>query len=558
MADPLNLTTKIRNELFALNAKQRATRKGLEIAKLKSVARTPRKGFDIEILSTNSIEGGIEVFARAWHPNGKQVGFGKDGTVEIERFRIFNPPILVDDINGDIILERQERGADGVTVTKQRKLREDAQEAILQVLEHNLSVMKNIHGDELIVRGKIGNTTSTFYPDAHTESTSVDGSIEIVNLTSSGFAATRGAASGTHLNDSGSASAVNRSGSPYTYYRGSSYVEMGRSYLLFDTSALGDGDTISSAVLSLYVVSKSDGINDANSFIAITTSSPASNTGLALSDWSQIGGTRQHETSQDKDITGITTSAYTDWTLNATGIGNISKTGVSKFGAREGHDLNNVDPAGGADSSINFSTAEQTGTTQDPKLVVEHSSSTPVTVTPAAQVATFSLPASNVLRDNVQAVGAQVITTSIPAYTVSLPKVVAPAAQVATFSVPAYTVDAGGNITVAVQPQTITASIPTYSVLKDWVQSVNAQVATFNTNAPTIATGDGVSVAVTAQVLTASIPAYSIAIEANTIVAVNAVVATFILPTLQKVGAIWRKIARSTDDVWTRTARNSN
>src|SRR3990167_1069334 len=32
-------------------------------------------------------------------------GFGADGSVEIERFRIYNPPILVDDPNGTIIRE---------------------------------------------------------------------------------------------------------------------------------------------------------------------------------------------------------------------------------------------------------------------------------------------------------------------------------------------------------------------------------------------------------------------------------------------------------------------
>jgi len=362
----------IRALLTNKTAKERANIKGVEIAKIKSLPRTKRKNFDIEIVEIKPIAGGVEVFARAWNSQG-QIGFGIDGTVDIERFRIFNPPILVDDPNGSVIREWIEKTPEGVSVQKTRRLREDTQEAVLQVIEHNLSVMKNIHTGERIIRGKIGNTTSTFYPDGNPESTTVDGSIEIVNLTSSGFSATRDATNGTHMRDSGVDSQVNRARSPYTWVRGASYTEMGRSYVLFDTASVPDTDTISSATLSLYVTAIDDGVDDANGFIAIVTSTPASNTALALGDWSQIGSIRQHETSEDKDITNITTSAYSDWAFNSTGIGNVSQTGVSKFGVRQGHDLTNTNPGTSPISGILFSMADETGTTQDPKLVVEHS-----------------------------------------------------------------------------------------------------------------------------------------------------------------------------------------
>ena len=51
------------------------------------------------------IEGGIQIFAQAWNLDGTQVGFGKDGTVDIERFQIINPPILVPDENGDVYVK---------------------------------------------------------------------------------------------------------------------------------------------------------------------------------------------------------------------------------------------------------------------------------------------------------------------------------------------------------------------------------------------------------------------------------------------------------------------
>ena len=83
-------------------ASERADIKGREIAKIDTVSRTKRGGYDIEIVSMKAIVGGVEVFARAWDAKGNQIGFGRDGTVDIERFRIFNPPILVDDPAGTV------------------------------------------------------------------------------------------------------------------------------------------------------------------------------------------------------------------------------------------------------------------------------------------------------------------------------------------------------------------------------------------------------------------------------------------------------------------------
>ena len=118
-----------------------------------------------------TIDGGVQVFARAWDANG-QIGFGSDGTVEIERFIIINPPILVPDENGDI----ERTTTDSLTgQTWTFTYREDPQEALLQSLEHIIEVKQQKFGDEKIVADKVGNTTTTIYPDAHPESTSVDG-----------------------------------------------------------------------------------------------------------------------------------------------------------------------------------------------------------------------------------------------------------------------------------------------------------------------------------------------------------------------------------------------
>lgn len=61
------------------------------------------------------------------------------------------------------------------------------------------------------------------------------------------------------------------------------------------------------------------------------------------------------------------------WSFNATGISNVSKTGVSKFGLREGHDIVDDPPANNTNNGVDVTLADQNGTTNDPKIVIEHS-----------------------------------------------------------------------------------------------------------------------------------------------------------------------------------------
>ena len=110
---------------------EKAMIKGREIANIKTIAkqRVQFSGGDyfIEVVDMKAIPKGVEVFTRAWNVDGTQIGFGKDGTVDIERFVFINPPILIDDPNGTIIRE----WTDEITgELKQRKLREDPKEAM--------------------------------------------------------------------------------------------------------------------------------------------------------------------------------------------------------------------------------------------------------------------------------------------------------------------------------------------------------------------------------------------------------------------------------------------
>lgn len=350
----------IRDKLKGKTPLEKANLKADEIAKIGSLNKRSIGGYEIEIININKIEGGVEVFVKVWK-NKKQIGFGRDGSVDIERFKISNPPILVLDDNGDIEVEVSiyEMGKEKPVIIRYR---EDPLEALLESLVHTLNVKKEKFDDSKIIKGKIGNTTSTFYPDPNVESTSVDGWALATNAGTTW--ATIRAQAGDSANDS---SAVRGAG--YLLgYEGGNWEEMGVGIYIFDTSSIPDSDTISSATLSLYGQGKADNGNQAVAITGITTSSNTSITGT------DFGNRLSTRFASDIDITAATTSGYNDFALNASGIANISKTGVSKFCARISGELDDSEPTLGSrlEVKLDVYNADQTGTANDPKLVVEH------------------------------------------------------------------------------------------------------------------------------------------------------------------------------------------
>ena len=210
---------------------------------------------------------------------------------------------------------------------------------------------------DLVTIPKFGMTVSTFYPDPSPETTSVDGYLYIQNGTSWNEMHDRASAQGAL--DSGASGALQNNSSTRIY----------RAIFLFDTSAIPDTDTIDSAVMSLY--GNGTTVDSDSSYVGITVSTPASNTGLVVGDYSQVGAT-DNPVQQATSIllSAWSNSAYNDFTFNATGEGNISKTGVSKFGARLRNDIIDTAPSGAPEAGFLF--AETASTTSDPKLVVTH------------------------------------------------------------------------------------------------------------------------------------------------------------------------------------------
>ncbi len=323
---------------------------------------------EIEIIKTNIIEGGIEIFARAWS-NGVQIGFSKDGSVDIERFNIYNPPVLVADPLGDIVRESYDEVLKESTTYAYR---EDPEEAIIQTLEHTIRQIAKFD-DSNIIAGKTGNTTSTFYPDAHPETTTVDA--ELHRGVSNETWATFRAGTGTVANDAAvTGYCLVQAGSSTN-----NWAAMRRIPTLFDISAIDSGDTIDSAIYSIYGAGlNTDGLSSAMT-IELALVTPVSNTAITTGDYDIAKWT------MTRQATGLAQSAwnsaaYNDLTINAAGISTIEAAqagdGIVKFGCVNNYDLDNTAPtwAGGSVyDGVSFRLADQTGTANDPKLVVEHS-----------------------------------------------------------------------------------------------------------------------------------------------------------------------------------------
>lgn len=337
------------------------------------INKTRIKNIDIEIPEITKVGNRTELYARAW--DGKQIGFGKDGSVDLEHFIFVNAPEYVEDPAGDIV---RTNIIDGEEV--EYRLRHDPEQALLEALEHTISVKQQKKFNR-VKRGKRGSTTTTVYPDADTETSTVDGFLQISNQAT--WAGAHDATDAGLANDSASENFAAGSGT-----NGSGEFRIWRAVFYFDTSGISASDTIDSATFSLWITQADDGDNDSQGYINVVQTqgdSVSSDTSIAVGDFDLVGDAVDNPTkgSSDVDITGITTGQYTDFTLNSSGEGWVARSGETKpgtagityLGVREGHDIEDVPFAGanGDNSRINCRYADQTGTSNDPKLVVEHS-----------------------------------------------------------------------------------------------------------------------------------------------------------------------------------------
>lgn len=292
------------------------------------IPKTKHGPYHIEVLKSSLKDSHFELLVRAWNEKGAQIAFG-DGTVDIERIKLFNPS----------------------------KSKLDSSDWVLDFVKDVLDVKKEKHGPDRIVAGKVGNTTSTFNP-------SLDGWVdrEVANQTWSEIRDGAGttADTGTKLN-------------LLTFGKSGAWDRNLRIVTLFDTSSIPDTDTISAATLTIKnrTTGHTNNLTPAQTMIVVVTD-PASTSALAASDYNiaRWTMTRQHDAGQDQTPGAAGSNAA--WEFNATGIGNISKTGISKFGIVFSSDFNNSEPTNVTDQESRAEYDAATGGANDPTLVVEH------------------------------------------------------------------------------------------------------------------------------------------------------------------------------------------
>lgn len=136
-----------------------------------------------------------------------------------------------------------------------------------------------------------------------------------------------------------------------------------RAFIPIDTSGIPDDATISAATLHIVT----NGVANSPSIGVVQTTQAATNS-LSNDDFDQCGALN----SPDEGATRFTPAAAgndNEVALNATGLGWISKTGYTKFGLREDHDIDNSAP-GAVDYDFVFRTSENTGS--EPYLAVTY------------------------------------------------------------------------------------------------------------------------------------------------------------------------------------------
>lgn len=318
-------------------------------------------GFTIEIEKVVKIEGGVAVFARAWK-DGKQVGFGAKGSVDLERFCFFNPPVLCEAEGGEIV----RLGKDGF----RRVLKFDPKEALLRTLAHTIKVVAKENSK--VIPGLRGNTVSTFQPAAGSGGDSVDGRCQDGE-------GNPGQSWGAKVAEPGDVCLIDEpggvnQGSCVGTVAGNStnlWRSIIRSMFTFPTASLPDTDTISQAVFSVYAFTPSGGITGS---VNVYDANPASMTTLdgGGGDFDAVGSTAFSDTPITSANWG--NAAYEDFTLNASGLANISKTGNSAFALRMVEDATNSAPTWLTSNGLEFNHyyADRTGTSEDPKLVITH------------------------------------------------------------------------------------------------------------------------------------------------------------------------------------------
>ena len=216
--------------------------------------------------------------------------------------------------------------------------------------------------------------TATYFPDPHTESTSVDGQVKRTGSSESYSALIGGNGTGFDDDDATGNNGLLLSASETT----DEWDEYWKVILLFDSSGIGSGQSVSAAVLSTTTVREIDGGIHSGAGWNCVASAPASNTGLAAGDYQTMGTTRFSDTDLTFATNTADSSTYNDFILNSTGRAAVAMEGISKFGWASARHLDyaasSTEPnwITGQNWIVGILWSETGGTSKDPKLYVTY------------------------------------------------------------------------------------------------------------------------------------------------------------------------------------------
>jgi len=163
-------------------------------------------------------------------------------------------------------------------------------------------------------------------------------------------------------------------------FSGAYYIT--RIFYPFDTSAIDSGDVVSAATLSFYESRGMVQNDDTIDAVLVETTQP-DHTVLATSDYGKCGSIFTPDEIGEIALSAISTNAYNAITIDdltaikvsgAASTCGTALTGWSCIGMRNSRDVDDSAPSGGNYFGTYFS--EQTGTGNDPKLVVTHAAVT--------------------------------------------------------------------------------------------------------------------------------------------------------------------------------------
>ena len=213
-------------------------------------------------------------------------------------------------------------------------------------------------------------THVTYYPEAHEESSTVDGNYD-ANQSETAWNTIR-EHGGVNANDTATADATMLLSSGPTDQKWDLYR---CGCALFSTSSIG-GDTKNSGILSW--AGEGATADNFSLSVGITAATLASATAVVAGDFDGRGFTRFCDTDVAFSAWAVSGS-YNNFTLNTAGLAAVSTSGVSSFGVTTSADIDNTGTTGPtwASNTTAYATtyfADQSGTSTDPKLVVVHTS----------------------------------------------------------------------------------------------------------------------------------------------------------------------------------------